>query len=391
MSNAALRTNIAQAVSSLKRVRPRAPFYELPVHTVPTKWGLYRGLLRLSPTHNISWQIKTLFRRDRILTSATLATGALKRFHHLLDTLRLASDGHTHSVAVIERYDRLIAFKRKKLHWKQIEDKELKWIERMRTRPIMTGGHIPPTFYNPPLPRLKPQPEHITGMIVSRKRAWDRWQTKLEFLNSTRNDLLREAQFEDELAKLHPNLLRQRAFTQSLVQDWNEIANEQANTIHGQLAAGYDRAKMKFSPEMLAMIREARAEKIRNKTRERERERRGEILTRTIRRANKRPPTRIMRELTPEQLFEDAVSRSPSEGGFVGAIKRKLGQRLRSNTWRIEDGRAKNRKKLDEMDKEINEANARRRYLTRPALLAAELDEIAKAGPDDAPAHGSRS
>lgn len=52
--SAAHRVRIASVISPLKRVRPRAPFYELSAHRVPTLWSLYRGLLGHAPGENVS-------------------------------------------------------------------------------------------------------------------------------------------------------------------------------------------------------------------------------------------------------------------------------------------------------------------------------------------------
>jgi len=56
------------------------------------------------------------------------------------------------------------------------------WIDRMRNRPIMSGGYLRPSINNRPLPRFYRQPIHITMMIrsrvVSAMRRLER-QTKL--------------------------------------------------------------------------------------------------------------------------------------------------------------------------------------------------------------------
>lgn len=63
----------------------------------------------------------------------------------------------------------------------------------------MTGAYFRPTLYNPPLPRLKPQPLHITGMIVWRRKArFHRWSLR-EQLWSWKEDLEKERNFEAAL------------------------------------------------------------------------------------------------------------------------------------------------------------------------------------------------
>ena len=72
----------------------------------------------------------------------------------------------------------------------------------MRTRPIMTGAYLRPTLYNGPLPRLVPQPAHITGMITWRRKARERRQAKFDGLVESTRLLGSEAQFERELSQL---------------------------------------------------------------------------------------------------------------------------------------------------------------------------------------------
>ena len=79
------RTNLAELVSPLRRIRSRSPFFELAAHRIPTLWSLYRGLLRNSPTEDvfvtfflnafnlcnysqISFRIRALFRKNHHLT-----------------------------------------------------------------------------------------------------------------------------------------------------------------------------------------------------------------------------------------------------------------------------------------------------------------------------------
>lgn len=60
-SSLALRASVAQALSGLRRTKPRVPFWALAAHRVPTLWTLYRGLLRASPGENVSSPLIRLF------------------------------------------------------------------------------------------------------------------------------------------------------------------------------------------------------------------------------------------------------------------------------------------------------------------------------------------
>ena len=66
---------------------------------------------------------------------------------------------------------------------------------------MVTGSIIPATLYNKPLPRLKPQPINITGIIVSRHRKRAARQQQMEDLSELINDLKRECEFETALEK----------------------------------------------------------------------------------------------------------------------------------------------------------------------------------------------
>lgn len=74
------------------------------------------------------------------------------------------------------------------------------WYERMRTRPIMTGAYLRPSLYNGPLPRLVPQPLHITGMITSRRKARERRMASYEVCQDALMLLNAECHFERTLA-----------------------------------------------------------------------------------------------------------------------------------------------------------------------------------------------
>lgn len=85
-----------------------------------------------------------------------------------------------------------------------------------------------------------------------------------------------------------------------------------------------ERARSVFSPKMVDMVKQARRCKIENKTRERKRERQGEVLTKTLRRTRKRPPPHVAIKMTAEQLRDDAIMREASQGGYSGRVKARL-------------------------------------------------------------------
>jgi hypothetical protein len=113
---------------------------------------------------------------------------------------------------------------------------------------------------------------------------------------------------------------------------------------------------------MLAAIKQARRDKILNKTRQLERERRGEILPSTIRRRNKGPPAHILSMMTPKAKRVDKLARNVSEVGSVAWAKRKLGHKLRDPAaWKREIGRPEDKERLDKMEVEVRLENEKRR------------------------------
>lgn len=119
---------------------------------------------------------------------------------------------------------------------------------------------------------------------------------------------------------------------------------------------------MPYPPELLEQIKQARREKVANKTRELQREARGEILPRTIFRRRAGPPAHVLAKMTPMQKHLDQVSRSNvSEVGYVGWAKRKLGWKLRNpDAWKLEGGPEESKERLDKMTEEVMQENDRR-------------------------------
>jgi hypothetical protein len=117
------------------------------------------------------------------------------------------------------------------------------------------------------------------------------------------------------------------------------------------------------------MIKQARREKIANKTRELERERRGEVIARTIKRRNKGPPAHVLSRMSDEERRLDKIARSSvSEVGYVGLVKRRLGFKLRDpERWKAEGGWEADKQKVDEMMRGVERENERRRQVVEKA------------------------
>jgi hypothetical protein len=109
----------------------------------------------------------------------------------------------------------------------------------------------------------------------------------------------------------------------------------------------------------LAQLKAARREKVANKTREHERQRRGEVLLATRRRSRLGFPAHVLARWDPEVRKAKLIARrSVGEVGYVGQVKRALGYRIPPEGDEV-DGLA--REKLDLLDEELRRTNRSRR------------------------------
>lgn len=106
------------------------------------------------------------------------------------------------------------------------------------------------------------------------------------------------------------------------------------SVIHA-VAKGTARQTMPIPQSLLRQLNEVKREKIANKTRERARERAGEILPVTVRRALKGPPAHILSRMTEEEKEEDKLMRrSITQVGYIGMLKARYGWKLRQGRFR---------------------------------------------------------
>ncbi|KIJ51286.1 hypothetical protein M422DRAFT_158593 [Sphaerobolus stellatus SS14] len=348
------RSKLAGAFSSLKRVRPTVPFWELAAHRIPTIWTLYRGLLRGAKEYeNVQWRVGILFRKNQHLTSPQKTTERLDKAYEWLRVFQAAADGDEYSQAVLRRYDSLINARCERIQMEQTMLKEKEWLERLKNRPILTGSILRPTLYNPPLPRMKPQPIHISAMIYSRRKARERRMALQDELSWNVKQLHAEHKFEANLY----NEVRRKGLTFERVYDdvkaWEEPLQERLRDIHASYERESARSKLPYTLELLETVKDARRMRIENKTRERARERRGEVLPITLERMRGQPPAYLMEKMTPRQREIDRIKRLPSEGGYTGRIKSEAGMKLKDDwTWRLEEtgdpARQEDLKRLEE-------------------------------------------
>ncbi|KAF9072741.1 hypothetical protein BDP27DRAFT_1290070 [Rhodocollybia butyracea] len=370
------RSKLATLISPLKRVRPRVPFFRLAAHRIPTLWGLYKGLLRTAPTENIHQHIRIWFRKNHHITGTDRTIRELQKGYKWLETFERAQSGDTKTQALLQRYDRFLQLKAEKAEWKMLARKEMEWIQRMKNRPIVTGGLIHPTLYNPPLPRLRPQPMAISRIIAKRIKQRTRRFMRMEDLAQMKDMVRREQDMEREL--LEAGVPFEPMYFGSDKQDsWLQPINEASRDIYESVKRSAERNLRPFPESLLNLVREARRNKIANKTKERERERRGEILNRTRKRWRKNLTPHLLSTLSKEKIREELiVQRSVAEVGYVGLLKKRKGWKLREpkekvegKEWSVEDAEwigKEDREAAKKVLLVIQEENARRRANKEP-------------------------
>ncbi|KAF7313367.1 hypothetical protein HMN09_00492400 [Mycena chlorophos] len=357
----AFRANLAKLVSPLRRVRPRAPFWELAAHRAPTL-ALYRNLLRNAPDDDIRWRVSSLFRQHHHATGTEKTRRELLKGYKWLDAFKLARTGDEKQQAILARYSRLLAVRAGKGYWKGLVRQELAWQERLKSRPILTGALMKATYYNPPLPRMKPQPTVISDIIRARYKAREgRWARRGLMVEDLR-DLAEEAKFEDGLVNLGEDF--EPVFRN--VNEWRGPIFKAIAQVDSWNTNDVKRQYRPVSPELRQILLDARREKIANKTRERARERRGVILKRTLARKRQGPPPHFLSRMTPAQRHRDKIVRAVGEVGYVGMMKQRMGFKLRDGGRGLAredsfDLEGEQLERLQEMEKEYYAESKRRR------------------------------
>ena len=129
-------------------------------------------------------------------------------------------------------------------------------------------------------------------------------------------------------------------------------------SLNRSFALDEERANSKYSPEMLLRIKQARTERIANKTREHRRERAGEVLNATRRRLLKGAPAHVWSVLSDAEKLRDAVRREVGAGGYS--------QWMKTGVWgESEKGKEENKEMLDKMDRKLREMNLMKRRMKR--------------------------
>ncbi|WVQ97126.1 hypothetical protein IAU59_004236 [Kwoniella sp. CBS 9459] len=201
------------------------PFFRDPSHTIPVKWALYRPLLKYSRGcyPSIYREIREQWKRWKGMTSVPRTKEFLGEYHTLLEYLStsyMSSSSSLPSTSLpitpeegsdnrSSTHEAELRFLESRLAEKHTEcDSNAAQVAEARSSkarselpPRLTGAFHRPTLYNPPLPRLKPQPIGLSMMIQNRLRKRERRHARRKVWASLLPDMKLEVSFWKDLER----------------------------------------------------------------------------------------------------------------------------------------------------------------------------------------------
>jgi hypothetical protein len=190
-------------------------------------------------------------------------------------------------------------------------------------------------------------------MLHKRRVARSKRVERQRVLFSQLQDLRLEAAFEDKLA------VTSRAFSGQHLAAWEAPLDAYLAELNAAFERDTARATRPTPPELVKQLKAARREKVANKTRERQREARGEVLTATRKRSQLGFPAHVSVRWSPEERKANLIARrSVGEVGYVGQVKRALGYKIAPEEDRVDDA---TRERLDALTEELRRINGSRR------------------------------
>lgn len=194
-------------------------------------------------------------------------------------------------------------------------------------------------------------------MIHKRRVARAKRVERQRALLSQMQDLRIEAQFEDKLTATGAQF--PRSFSGPHHAAWHSPLDARLADLNAAFKRDAARAARPTPPELVQQLKAARREKVANKTREREREARGEVLMATRRRSRLGFPAHVLARWSPEERKANLLARrSVGEVGYVGQVKRRLGYKIPPEEDRVDEAV---REKLDALAEELRRVNQSRR------------------------------
>ena len=191
-------------------------------------------------------------------------------------------------------------------------------------------------------------------MIYKRRVARRRRIDRQKDIISQIQDLGVEARFEESLAEKGAHF--ENSFNGPHLAEWRAPLKSSLTEIQVAFDRDTARAARPTPPELLAQLKAARREKVANKTRERERQMRGEVLTATRRQSRLGFPAHVLARWDPKLRKAKLIARrSVGEVGYVGQVKRALGYKIPPDADEV------TRENLDRQDEELRRSNRSRR------------------------------
>jgi hypothetical protein len=188
---------------------------------------------------------------------------------------------------------------------------------------------------------------------IARRRRIERQRT----LISQIEDLQVEASFEGSLVAKGARF--ENHFNGLCHNAWRAPIQSCLTEIQAAFDRDAARARRPTPPDLLAQLKVARREKIANKTREHERQMRGEVLSATRRQSRLGFPAHVLARWDPEVRKANLIARrSTGEVGYVGEVKRALGYGLPPEVDGVDELA---QEKLDRLDEELRRGNQSRR------------------------------
>ena len=134
---------------------------------------------------------------------------------------------------------------------------EAERIYREQHKPRRKGGYIYPTVYNPPLPRMKNQPVHISMMIQRRISAREARIAKMRLYKSWLQDMRNEVDFWRALGLSNAEQVGQEKAVDDGVR-WETEINKMFSTMKASFERENAREAMVFTEEEVDKIEKAR-------------------------------------------------------------------------------------------------------------------------------------
>lgn len=131
---------------------------------------------------------------------------------------------------------------------------------KIEEKPRLTGGFLRPTLFNPPLPRLKPQPQRLSMMIKQRIRRREARIEAFRQLQEQQEDMRKEVGFLRNLGLDWPEKIGDWSSGVG-ARSWETEFNRQGKAIDERFAREQKRSEMKYTDKMYIRIMRAKREK----------------------------------------------------------------------------------------------------------------------------------